>query len=51
MRGSKRALLLRVEANGEIHYLSDASFEAVGGYCVERKVSWRCHLPEELTAE
>lgn len=32
-------------------YLSDASFEAVGGYCVERKVHWRYDLPEELTAE
>ena len=27
------------------HYLSDASFEAVGGYCVERKVYWRYDLP------
>ena len=23
------------------HYLSDASFEAVGGYCVEKKGFWR----------
>ena len=33
------------------HCLSDASFEAVGGYCVERRVYWRYDLPEELTAE
>ena len=33
------------------HCLSDASFEAVGGYCVERRVCWRHDLPEELTAE
>ena len=33
------------------HHLSDASFEAVGGYCVERRVYWRYDLPEELTAE
>ena len=33
------------------HYLSDASFEAVGGFCVERKVFWRYYLPKELTAE
>ena len=33
------------------HYLSDASFEAVGGFCVERKVFWRFDLPKELTAE
>ena len=33
------------------HYLSDASFEAVGGFCVERMVFWRYDLPKELTAE
>ena len=33
------------------HYLSDASFEAVGGYCVERRVYWRYDLPTALTAE
>ena len=33
------------------HYLSDASFEAVGGLCVEKKVFWRYDLPTELTAE
>ena len=33
------------------HYLSNASFEAVGGFCVERKVFWRYDLPKELTAE
>ena len=27
------------------HYLSDASFDAVGGFCVERKVFWRYDLP------
>ena len=32
-------------------YLSDASFEAVGGFCVERGVFWRYDLPKELTAE
>ena len=32
-------------------YLSDTSVEAVGGYCVERRVHWRCDLPEELTAK
>ena len=29
------------------HYLFDASFHAVGGYCVERKVFWRYDLPPE----
>ena len=29
----------------------NASFEAVGGYCVERRVYWRYDVPEELTAE
>ena len=33
------------------HYLSDASFEAVGGYCVEQKVFWKYNLPTALTAE
>ena len=33
------------------HYFSDASFEAVGGYYVERRVYWRYDLPEYLTAE
>ena len=33
------------------YYLSDASFEAVGGFCVERKVLWRYDSPKELTAE
>ena len=33
------------------HYLSDASFEAVGGYCFEKKVYWRYGLPPELTSE
>ena len=33
------------------HYLSDASFESVGGFCVEKKVFWRYDLPTELTAE
>ena len=33
------------------HYLSGASFDAVGGFCVEKKVFWRYDLPKELTAE
>ena len=33
------------------HDLSDASFEAMGGYCVERKAFWRYELPKELIAE
>ena len=33
------------------HYLSNASFKAVGGYCVEKKVYWRYDSPTELTAE
>lgn len=33
------------------HYLFDASFHAVGGYCVERKVFWRYDLPREPTTE
>ena len=33
------------------HFLSDASFEAVGGYCVERRAYRRCDLSEELTVE
>ena len=32
------------------HYLSDASFKAFGGFCVE-KVCWRYDLPKGLTAE
>ena len=28
------------------HHLSDASFETVGGFCVERKVLWRYDLPQ-----
>ena len=32
-------------------HLSDASFEAVGGYCVEEKVFWRYGLPPSLTAQ
>ena len=32
-------------------YLSDTSFEAADGYCVERNVYWRYDLPEELTAK
>ena len=32
-------------------YLSDTSFEAADGYCVERSVYWRYDLPEELTAK
>ena len=31
------------------HYLPYASFEAVGGFCVEKKVLWRHDLPRELT--
>ena len=33
------------------HYLSDASFEAVGGYGVEKKKYWRYDLPPGLTHE
>ena len=33
------------------HYLSDASFEAVGGYCLETRIYWRYDLPQELTEE
>ena len=33
------------------HHLSDASFEAVGGYCIGRSVYWRYELREELTAK
>jgi len=32
-------------------YLSDASFEAVGGYCPELKIFWRYTLDVKLTAE
>ena len=32
------------------HYLSDASFEPVGEFCVGKKVFWRYDLPRELTA-
>ena len=34
---------------GKKHYLSDASFEVVGGFCVERKVVWMYDLPNQLT--
>ena len=33
------------------HYLCDASFEAVGGYCLEHRMYWRYDLPPELTQE
>ena len=33
------------------HYLSDASFEAMGGYCIEHRLYWRYDLPPELTQE
>ena len=33
------------------HYLSDASFEAVGGFCFDQEVFWRYDLPRELTTE
>ena len=33
------------------HYLSDASVEAVGGYCVEINGCWRYDLPERMTAD
>ena len=33
------------------HYLSDASFEVVGGYCVEKMMYWRYDLPLGLTHE
>ena len=33
------------------HYLSDASFEAMGGYCIEHRIYWRYDLPPELTQE
>lgn len=32
-------------------YLSDASFDALGGYCLEHRIYWRYDLPRELTAE
>ena len=32
-------------------HLSDASFDAVGGYCAEKNVCWRYDLLPELTAE
>ena len=40
-----------IQRTAQRHYLSDASFEAVGGFCVESKVFWRYGLPKELTAE
>ena len=33
------------------HYLSDARFEAVGGFCVEKKVCRRYDFPGEPTIE
>ena len=33
------------------HYLSDAIVDAVGGFCVERKLFWKYDLPKERTAE
>ena len=33
------------------HYLSDARFEAVEGFCVQKTVFWRYNLPTGLTAE
>lgn len=33
------------------HYLSDASFDVVDVFCVERKAFWRDDLPKELTTE
>ena len=40
-----------IKRPGKRHYLPDARFEAVGGFFVENKVSWRYDLPTELTAE
>ena len=33
------------------HYLSDASFDAIGGYCKELRVYWRYDLPPVLSVE
>ena len=33
------------------HYLSDASFDAIGGYCPELKKYWRYDLPLDLASE
>ena len=30
-----------IQRSAKRHYLSDASFEAVGGFCLEKKVFWR----------
>ena len=40
-----------IERPAKRHYSSNASFEAVGGFCVERKIFWRYDLPKEMTAE
>ena len=33
------------------NYLSDASFKAVGGFCIEKEVFWRYDLPIALTVQ
>lgn len=40
-----------VERPAKRHYLSDASFDAVGGYCPELKRFWRYDLPLDFAAE
>ena len=33
------------------YYLSDASFDAIGGFCLKFKIYWRYDLPLALSAE
>ena len=40
-----------IKRHAKRHCLSDASFESVGGFCVEKKVVLSYDLPTELTAE
>ena len=49
--GSWRTLLHRAKATGKTALLIGRQFEAVGGYCVEKKFIWRYDLPPELTTE
>ena len=33
------------------HYLSDASLDAIGGYCTELRINWRYELPVAFSTE
>ena len=40
-----------IKRPAKIYYLSDASFDAIGGFCRKLRIYWRCHLTFALSAE